>query len=71
MIRDPRDDIRHDTCERKTRAPTIGIATPTQDAIFCADEPRNATRHGPEKPTPSVETPIVATRRDAEKVFQT
>jgi hypothetical protein len=33
-IRDSRDDIRHDTYEPTTRAPTIGVATPTQDAIF-------------------------------------
>jgi hypothetical protein len=61
-IREPRDDIRHDTYEPTTRAPTIGVATPTQDAIFCADEPRNATRHDADKPTPSVETPIFATQ---------
>jgi hypothetical protein len=61
MIRDPRDDIRHDTYEPTTTALTIGVATPTQDAIFCTDEPRNATRHDADKPTPSVVTPTVAT----------
>jgi hypothetical protein len=49
------------THEPTTRAPTVGVATPTQDAIFCADEPRNSTRHDADKPTPSVATPTVAT----------
>jgi hypothetical protein len=43
-----------------TIAPTIGTATPTQDAIFFADEPRNATRHDADKPTPTLATPTVA-----------
>jgi hypothetical protein len=43
--------MQHNTHDPKTRAPTIGVATPTQD------EPRNATRNDAEKPTPSVATP--------------
>jgi hypothetical protein len=61
MIRDPRDDIRHDTYEPTTTAPTTGVATPTQHAIFCADESRNVTRHDADKMTPSLATPIFAT----------
>jgi hypothetical protein len=60
MICDPRDDI-YDVYEPKTRALTTGVATLTQDAIFCADEPTSAIRHDAEKPPPSVATPIVAT----------
>jgi hypothetical protein len=52
---------RHDTYELTTRAPTIGVATPTQDAIFFADEPRNAIRHDADKSPPTVATPTVAT----------
>jgi hypothetical protein len=53
------------TYEPTTTVQTIGVATPTQDAIFCAYEPKNAIRHDAEKRrrTPSVATPIVATPR--------
>jgi hypothetical protein len=57
-IRDFRYDT-YDTCETTTRVPTIGVATPTQDAVFCADEPRNATRHDADKPNTSVAMPTV------------
>jgi hypothetical protein len=41
------------TYEATTRSPTIGVATPTQDAIFCADEPSIAT---PAVATPTKDT---------------
>jgi hypothetical protein len=44
-----------------TRAPTIGVVTPIQGAIFCPNEPRNATIQDAGKPKPSVTTPIVTT----------
>jgi hypothetical protein len=61
-IRELRDDIRQDNCNPTTRAATIGVATPTQNVIFCAHEPRNTTRHDAGKPTPSVATTIVQRR---------
>jgi hypothetical protein len=35
----------------------IGVATLTQNATYCTDEPRNATRLGADKTTLSVATP--------------
>jgi hypothetical protein len=60
MIPDPQDDM-HDTCEPKTRAATIGVATPTENTIYSADEPRSETRHDASKPTPNVPKSVVAT----------
>jgi hypothetical protein len=45
------------TLANPRQAATIGVATPTQNAICGADEPRNATRHYAGKKTPSVTTP--------------
>jgi hypothetical protein len=39
------------------RVPTVGVAMPTQDATFCADKPRNATRHDGSKAAPIVAAP--------------
>jgi hypothetical protein len=58
------------------RAPTIGVATPTQDAVFCVGEPRmlqdtTLTNRLPRVVTPNVATPtkdsiyIVDELRDA------
>lgn len=41
------------THEPRMKAPTVGITTPTQDAIVCVYEPRNANRHDTDTPTPS------------------
>jgi hypothetical protein len=37
----------------------IGVATPTKDTIYRADEPRNVTRHDDGKPTQRIMKPIV------------
>jgi hypothetical protein len=55
MIYDTRDEVRHNTC----KPTTIGVATPTQQTIKSADEPRIDTRHDAGKQTPSIATPTL------------
>jgi hypothetical protein len=43
------------------RGATWRVATPTQDAIFCPDEPRNTIEHNVGKPMPSFATYVIAT----------